>query len=246
MPLRAITLDYWDTMYTGAASPERMALRRAALRRLVTEVGGEVEEEHFAQLYQRSGAEAERWWREEQRGYRTGERIRWLLRELSIERPEQCEHVDRAARAVDDALLELPPELLPGVVAGVRRLGQRFALGIISDTGFASGDAQDRLLERDGLLEAFQVRLYSCDVGHAKPHPEPFARAAAALEVPPGEILHVGDMERTDVRGALAAGFRAVRIDAVRDSGPSEAEAVVRSWSALEQWVDSAHASHAQ
>ena len=53
----------------------------------------------------------------------------------------------------------------------------------------------------------------------------------------PDEILHIGDNERTDVRGALAAGFRAIRLDVVRDNGPSEAEFVARSFEELSQYL---------
>ena len=59
------------------------------------------------------------------------------------------------------------------------------------------------------------------------PRPEPFRAALAALGVAPGEAIHVGDIERTDVRGALAVGMRAIRVDVVRVSGSSDAELVV-------------------
>ena len=75
------------------------------------------------------------------------------------------------------------------------------------------------------------------DVGHAKPRPEIFGAAAAALGVAPHEILHVGDNERTDVHGALQAGFRAVRLDVVRAGGPSEAEYVASSFEELVEYL---------
>jgi putative hydrolase of the HAD superfamily len=75
------------------------------------------------------------------------------------------------------------------------------------------------------------------DVGHAKPRPEIFAAAVETLGVAPNEILHIGDNERTDVRGALAAGFRAVRLDVVRHGGPSEAEFVARSFEQLSEYL---------
>ena len=31
-PLRAVTFDYWDTLYVGATIPERVQLRSTALR----------------------------------------------------------------------------------------------------------------------------------------------------------------------------------------------------------------------
>ena len=67
------------------------------------------------------------------------------------------------------------------------------------------------------------------NVGHAKPRREMFEACAAALGRAPETIIHIGDNERTDVRGALDAGFRAIRLDVVRDGGPSAAELVVYS-----------------
>ena len=75
------------------------------------------------------------------------------------------------------------------------------------------------------------------DVGHAKPRPEIFERAVETLGVAPSEILHIGDNERTDVRGALAAGLRAIRLDVVRTGGPSEGEYVARSYEALTEYL---------
>ena len=93
--LRAITLDFWDTLYTSAVLPERVTLRQTALRRLLEAVGARATDEEIRAVYRASGAEADRWWREEQRGYTSAERIRWMLRRLNVDRPEGCEHVAR-------------------------------------------------------------------------------------------------------------------------------------------------------
>lgn len=228
--LRAVTFDYWDTLYLGAAMPERMSLRRAALRRMLEGFDCAVPEEEFIALYQASGDEAERWWRDEQRGYTASDRIRWLLEQIGIHRPADCEHIARAIEAVDDALLLLPAPLLPGVAEGLARLARHYTLAVVSDTGFASGRAQDRLLEKDGLRALFAATVYSVDVGHAKPRQEPFQTALEAIGVPAAQVLHVGDNERTDVRGALSAGLRAIRIDGPGSGGPSAAEYVARSF----------------
>ena len=236
--LRAITLDFWDTLYDSAVLPERVTLRQTALRRLLDAVGAKATDEEIRTVYAASGAEAERWWREEHRGYTSAERIRWMLERFSVKRPEDCEHVARACQEVDAALLEHPAPLLPGAQSALETLASRFPLAIVSDTGFASGAAQDCLLERDGIRQFFVATVYSVDVGHAKPRPEPFRAALDALGVGrPDEVLHVGDIERTDIRGALGAGMRAVRLDAVRSSGPSAAEFVASSFPALVEYV---------
>ncbi|NUO65706.1 MAG: HAD family hydrolase [Gemmatimonadaceae bacterium] len=237
MALRAVTFDYWDTLYDGATTPERVALRQGAVRRLLAEIGHEISDADFTALYRASGVEAERWWREEHRGYTTQERIRWILSRVNVERPADCRYVAAAERAVDDALVAHPAPLLPGAGDGIARLASAFSLAIVSDTGFASGRAQDRLLEHDGLLSFFAATVYSMDIGHAKPRPEPFAAALSALGIAPADAVHVGDNERTDVRGALALGLRAVRVDIVRAQGPSAAEFVARSFDELVDYL---------
>lgn len=199
------------------------------LRRL----GAEVPADEFIRLYRASAVEADRWWRDEHRGYTTADRIRWLLAQLAIERPEHCEHIARAVEEVDETLTAVPPPLLDGAAEGIRALASRFKLAIISDTGFASGRAQDRLLAQDGLLDHFAATVYSVDVGHAKPRPEPFRRALEALGISAAETIHVGDIERTDVAGALAVGMRAIRLDQIRSSGSSDAETVATSYEEL-------------
>lgn len=235
--LRALTFDYWDTLYEGLALPERVSFRQAAIRRMLHELGCSIDDSEFVKLYKASGEEAERWWRDEHRGYSAEERIRWLLAKLSIERPRDCQHISRAIQAVDDGLLVLPPHLLPDVGDSLRELSTKFQLGIISDTGFASGRAQDRLLEKDGLRRLFQATVYSVDIGHAKPRREPFEAALEQLGVAPHEALHIGDNERTDIRGALDAGMRAVRVDIVKQNGPSAAEYVARTFAELRDYL---------
>ena len=204
---------------------------------MLQRIGAEVPAEEFSRLYRASAVEAERWWRDEHRGYTTADRIRWLLAQLAIERPRDCEHIARAVEEVDETLTTFPPPLLPGAAEGIRALASRFKLAIVSDTGFASGRAQDRLLEQDGLLGHFTATIYSMDVGHSKPRPEPFQRALEALGASPHETIHIGDIERTDIAGALAVGMRAVRIDVMRPGGSSDAEYVATSYEALVEYL---------
>jgi FMN hydrolase / 5-amino-6-(5-phospho-D-ribitylamino)uracil phosphatase len=205
--------------------------------RMLESIGVDVPADEFDRLYRASAAEADRWWRDEHRGYTTADRIRWILAQLAIDRPQSCEHIARAVEEVDASLLEFPPELLPGAAESIRELSRHFELAIISDTGFVSGRAQNAVLERDGLLECFTATIYSMDVGHAKPRAEPFVGALQALGVGPGDTLHIGDNERTDVGGALALGMRAMRLDLVRAGGSSSAEYVATSYSDLTRYL---------
>lgn len=233
----ALSLDYWDTLFDGGNLPERVERRQAALRRMLRNLACDVPDDEFSMLYRASAVEADRWWREEHRGYTADERIRWLLGRLNVTRPADCEHVTAAVRAVDETLLDFPPPLLAGAKETVASLAKRFPLAILSDTGFASSAAQDELLAREGLRDVFGTRIYSMDIGRAKPRREMFEACALALGRAPETIIHIGDNERTDVRGALDAGFRAIRLDVVRDGGPSAAELVARNFAELREYL---------
>ena len=235
--LRALTFDYWDTLYEGGRLAGRVALRRTAVGALLGAYGRDMPEDQLRALYEESGHEAERWWSEDHRGYTTGDRLHWILQRAAVTPRVGCEHVAAAADAVDNALLMLPPAMFPGAWQLLKTMQRRYKLAVISDTGFASGRAQDRLLEKDAARGFFTSTIYSMDVGHAKPRPEIFQTAVDALGIPAGEIIHIGDNERTDVRGALDAGFRAIRLDVARAQGPSEAEFVAQSFEQLSEYL---------
>jgi putative hydrolase of the HAD superfamily len=64
-----------------------------------------------------------------------------------------------------------------------------------------------------GLADEFEFILASAEVGFAKPASEIFAAAQQGFNLPPDQILHVGDSRREDREGANSAGFRGVWLD---------------------------------
>ncbi|UXU92381.1 HAD family hydrolase [Burkholderia sp. S-53] len=95
-------------------------------------------------------------------------------------------------------------------------LSARFPLIAVTN-----GNADLRLT---GGGEFFRETLSARAFGIAKPEPEIFHAAAAALDVRPAELLHVGDDFHLDIVGALNAGLQAAWV--VRDNQP-EVERVV-------------------
>ena len=61
-----------------------------------------------------------------------------------------------------------------------------------------------------GLLEVLEITVFSDEAGVPKPHPRIFAHTLEALGVAPDATVHVGDLRRTDVAGARAAGMGTV------------------------------------
>jgi len=79
-------------------------------------------------------------------------------------------------------------------------------LGIVSNT-FVPAVVLDRHLQQHDLLKFFPVRIYSCDVGHRKPHRKIFRRALKEAGLQGDKTLFVGDSLRADIDGANRAGL---------------------------------------
>lgn len=101
-------------------------------------------------------------------------------------------------------------DALPGAREAVRGLAADHAIGVV--TNGAPGMQQQKLAAI-GLDEAFDVVVHAGYDAPAKPDPEPFRRALAALDVPATRSVHVGNSLSTDVAGAHGAGMRSAWLD---------------------------------
>jgi putative hydrolase of the HAD superfamily len=61
-------------------------------------------------------------------------------------------------------------------------------------------------------------------IGYAKPDPGAFRYAAQDLNVPPQQILHIGDSWEEDILGAQRAGIRPVYLDRTGKNKASHAQ----------------------
>lgn len=104
------------------------------------------------------------------------------------------------------------PEVVP-VLGRLRALGFRLAVT-------SNWDERLRpLLSALALRDFFEVVTVSVEEGVHKPDARLFHRTCGALELPAGQVLHVGDSVREDFEGAREAGLRAIHV--TRDSAGS-------------------------
>jgi putative hydrolase of the HAD superfamily len=68
----------------------------------------------------------------------------------------------------------------------------------------------ERFLERDGLVDLIDARLYTSEMPFQKPHRSAFLAAAEAVGVDPHQAVFVGDRPWDDISGAQTAGMRTV------------------------------------
>jgi HAD superfamily hydrolase (TIGR01509 family) len=95
------------------------------------------------------------------------------------------------------------------VVGALRQRGLR--TGLLSNTNWP-GSWHDEILSDDGLLELIDVRVYSSELSHMKPHPSAFAALLDAVGTTADRAVFVGDRLHDDIFGAKAVGMRAVWI----------------------------------
>lgn len=106
-------------------------------------------------------------------------------------------------------------------------------LGILSNT-FIHSSSLDRHLKEAGLLDYFDLRLYSYEFSFRKPDRRIFLEAARQIGTEPAHILFVGDRMDKDVRGARNAGMIPVLKHAYTNKKKGVPEGVFRIQSICE------------
>ncbi len=230
--LRAITFDFWGTLYQNAhGREERLAILGAALAR----AGQPRSTAQLQAAYEHGWDVFGHAWRQERRFLPTGEWLQAMLVSLEADLPQEARSA--LLRPIEEVLLGNPPQPVPGAGEVVARLAGRYRLGLISDVGLTPGRVLRQFLARDGLLPHFQVLTFSDETGLTKPRPEVFCHTLAGLGVEPGEAAHVGDLPETDLAGARAAGMRAILFLGVsrREDGRELADAAFGDYAELEK-----------
>ena len=206
--LRAVTFDFWSTLFVDTRGREREALRAGILEGALHAAELQTTERAVADSLRASWDHFDAVWVHEHRTPSCAELVDAILGSLGERLPADLLEglVDRFERLV----LEVPPEPMPGAVFTMPQLAKRYRLAIICDTGYSPGSVLRELLDRQNLLGYFEYAYFSNEHGMSKPDTRVFLHVLEELGVRPTEAAHVGDIQRTDVAGAQAAGMAAV------------------------------------
>jgi HAD superfamily hydrolase (TIGR01509 family) len=139
-------------------------------------------------------------------GMSSTEWSRYTHDELGV--PDPPEEINRL---VVERMMERYRERLPlveGAVEAVRRLGERWPLGLASSS---NRELIDQALELMGVADLFRVTVSSEEVERGKPAPEVYLEAARRLGVSPERVVAVED-SAAGIRSAKAAGMRVIAI----------------------------------
>jgi 2-haloacid dehalogenase len=144
-------------------------------------------------------------WRAFEKGAVTQEALKVeRFRQLLAKTAPRCSADPAAISRRYLELLATQVHILPHAASAIADLACRAALGLATN-GIPA--VQRARLERSGLAPFFRTVLISGEIGIAKPDPRFFLLGAERLGLSPLEVLCVGDVPGTDIRGARAAGM---------------------------------------
>jgi putative hydrolase of the HAD superfamily len=221
LKIKAISFDFWNTLFTEEPGAFRLYQEnRFRLLREAVCACGDFTDDQVERAISLEAEEHYRIWCNEHRTVQTAERLGRILTLLEASLPDGV--MDEMVRAFEEGVLERPPVLIPGVREAIEQLSGSYRLGIISDVGYSPGRVLREVIRQNDLLDAFDSLIFSDEAGRSKPHVEVFERAARLLDAVPDQVVHIGDLERTDIVGAKLAGCRAIRFTGVTPLGSDE------------------------
>ncbi|MCF6286038.1 MAG: HAD family hydrolase [Candidatus Hydrogenedentes bacterium] len=199
MAVRAITFDFWMTLFEEHNRAERHQVR---VDEFCEATGADPVAADTA--IQKAHAEFFRVHATEQRTLAPADAVRMACDALEISMAPAT--FQKLAEVFGTAIFAYPPVPIPGALDAVRAAAEQLPIGIISDSGMSPGSSLRRLLDDNGFTPHFTTLTFSDEVGVAKPQAPMFERTAKALNVAPHELLHLGDLEPTDIKGVQALG----------------------------------------
>jgi putative hydrolase of the HAD superfamily len=238
MAIKAITIDFWNTLYDSRGGEGRDKERFQTILDNAVRLGHSLEPERVKASQKAAWEYFNRVWREERRTPPTRAMVEFFWRALEIPADERA--IEEVTLAFQEGILRHPPALLPHALETVRDLAERHYIALISDTAFSPGRILRQIMERDGIAAYFSAWSFSDETGVSKPHETAYATAlrGAGDDCAPHRCVHIGDIERTDIAGAKKFGMRAIlfagdpngRMNDEHKDQPTEADARAESW----------------
>jgi len=225
MAIRAITFDFWGTLFQDAHGEERHQLRVNALREATGAAEADADkalrdamsfflQQHIATQHTLTPMDA----------------VEIVCKALNASVTPDV--ADALASTFADVVLTHPPIPIKDALEAVQKTAARVPIAIISDTGFSPGRNLRVLMEREGFKPHFTATTFSDEMGVAKPQLPMFEETARQLGVAAHELLHIGDLEPTDIVGAHQAGGKGGLFTAVNDrfAATTRADYIFADW----------------
>jgi len=231
--IKGITFDLWDTVFIddsdepkrkAAGRPTKSIERRQLVHQFIGKHSPDLPE-LVNSVYDAVDATFKKVWHDLHVTWTVDERLELVLKGLNIKLPtsEKTELV----RLHEEMELEFRPDFVPNVHEALAALKEKYKLAVISDTIFSPGRTLRKLLDDEGLLDMFDVFIFSDEIGFSKPEAKVFHAASDGLGIEFNELVHIGDREHNDILGPKNLGMQAVLCTAAIDRGSDNTHADV-------------------
>ena len=205
---KLITFDFWNTLFhdlhEGIRHQKRISYAHGMLQPYRENLEVERVEAAFRVAHELFDAQ----W-ETRKAFTMDLHAAAMLTDLDIQISN-----DEKSRLVDffeSILLEYPPVMIREADTVVRFASSVALTGLVSDTGYSPGRTLRKILERNGIHDAFHAFSFSNETGYLKPNEQAFLPILSRLGVDPADAVHIGDLEETDIAGAKQLGMAAVK-----------------------------------
>jgi len=230
--IKAITFDLWDTVFIddtdepkrkAAGRPSKPVERRQLVHQFL-EKYQPIDGKLVSMVYDTTDAAFRKVWHDQHVTWSVRDRLEVILKGLSRDLPDK--DMNELVRLHEEMELEFRPDFVPGVHEAIKQLAGKYKLAVISDAIFSPGRCLRTLLKGEGLLEYFDLFVFSDEVGNSKPEPHVFQTAWEGLGVNPEEVVHIGDREHNDILGPINVGMQCILCTAAidRDSKNTQAK----------------------
>ena len=208
MTIKAITFDFWQTLYKSKPFDfdERLRQTQADVNR------GSNSQFTLDEIRAAVTVARDAWtnaWATEHRTISANECLSIMLAQLGA----SLSPADKQQMAIrmENSILKNKPVLVDEARTVLAELATRYSLAIISDTGITPGRVLRQIMVEDNVADYFTHLTFSDELGRSKPHPDAFLATLNALNAKPEEGVHIGDLLRTDIIGAQGVGMRGVQ-----------------------------------
>jgi putative hydrolase of the HAD superfamily len=231
-----ISFDFWNTLYGYGDEPKRHELRVKYLLKIVSNYI-KTDRDSIEKAIQASAEFFIDEWKNKYRTPTAHERIQYMSELLSAQFIE--DDINKISDYFGCLIFTVPPQNTSVNLTIVRQLAEKYPLGIISDTGYISGKYIREFLEREKIISCFKSLIFSDEQKYCKPHSSVFIKTCKKLNTSCSRLIHIGDLEHTDIKGAKDSGCVGIRYTGWNNGLPvnSQADKIINNYEDLSQTI---------
>jgi len=217
-----ISFDFWNTLYGNGDEPERHKRRTEYFYNIISTYI----KTDYNSIDEAFRASTEFFINEWQNNYRTPtavERIQFMSGLLSVNLNNA--DIEKTADYFGKLIFTVPPSRNSYNLSIVGELAKNFPLGLISDTGYISGKYIRQFLKEQKMISYFKSLVFSDEQTHCKPHSSVFKLTCDNLKIPCSRLVHIGDLEKTDIKGIKNSGGIGIKYVGWNNNSPEKSMA---------------------